>query len=413
MQKDALNFWNSLKVKVQQLIDNSMRKSLQCARYDVTSAPDGSKIGVTKPCENNEIFIPYSWECADAVVGDTVLVVWWNSLSTAKAWFKGGGPGKELRAKDIYFSGTLKKGDSFSVGNLTYQKSGDSIQIKDGSQNLRPSPFSFDWNIDFDDGEQTDQRRISFKNSNGTHPHNSSFYGGSPNSTTAIGAYDIIADDRIWAYDDVKKQLVLGDIDGVHVAKMPYTIDRTSDSDGSQTKSDLDALLAKMENSAMVNLRLKSNTFIGGSPYYGTLSKYDPSYSVFDGVSYDGDRLIWRKYGDTWHEPKVYGESKTINKEQTFTSQTTLFYTGLNVTIPQGYEYKILFQARYQNSKPLETRLTTSATDTQPYLTIASGETGYCSVCGYATSEITFYLWARYAAATANKANAYGVMRRV
>lgn len=92
MLGDALEFWEAIAGKVKQTARNMMEKSLQCERYDVTTAPDGSKIGVKQPFGNREIFIPYSAEVADAKVGDTVLVMWWNSLSTAKAWYFGSGP---------------------------------------------------------------------------------------------------------------------------------------------------------------------------------------------------------------------------------------------------------------------------------------------------------------------------------
>lgn len=92
MLGDALEFWEAIAGKVKQTVRNMMEKSLQCERYDVTTAPDGSKIGVKQPFGSREIFIPYSAEVADAKVGDTVLVMWWNSLSTAKAWYFGSGP---------------------------------------------------------------------------------------------------------------------------------------------------------------------------------------------------------------------------------------------------------------------------------------------------------------------------------
>ena len=92
MLQEALDVWNALKGKITQLFHELNSKGLQCERYDVTTAPNGSVIGVTKPFSDTELFIPYSWECSSATVGDSVLVAWWgNSLSTARAWFKGNG----------------------------------------------------------------------------------------------------------------------------------------------------------------------------------------------------------------------------------------------------------------------------------------------------------------------------------
>ena len=108
MMRDALKFWNAIEGKVKQTVRGMMEKSMQCERYDVTTAPNGSKIGVKQPFGTRELFIPYAAEVADAKVGDTVLVMWWNSLSTAKAWYFGSGPaanydGLISRMLDVFY----------------------------------------------------------------------------------------------------------------------------------------------------------------------------------------------------------------------------------------------------------------------------------------------------------------------
>lgn len=72
----------------QRLLDNTLKSYLQIARYDVTTEPNGTVIGVTRPFSDTEIQIPYLHYCANAAVGDTVLVVWWGSLTNAQAWLK-------------------------------------------------------------------------------------------------------------------------------------------------------------------------------------------------------------------------------------------------------------------------------------------------------------------------------------
>lgn len=89
--QDGLAFWNALKGKIQALIKQENSNSMKCARYDVTTAPNGSVIGVRLPEGATEILIPYSKEVEDAIVGDTVLVVWHGTLSTAKAYYYGNG----------------------------------------------------------------------------------------------------------------------------------------------------------------------------------------------------------------------------------------------------------------------------------------------------------------------------------
>lgn len=91
MIQDGLAFWNALKSKIVPLVKTETSNCLRCARYDVTTAPNGSKIGVTLPEGDNEIFIPYSLEISEATVGDTVMVVWHGSLSNAKAFWFGNG----------------------------------------------------------------------------------------------------------------------------------------------------------------------------------------------------------------------------------------------------------------------------------------------------------------------------------
>lgn len=92
MFEEATKFWSAIEGKVKKTIKALTTRCLQCERYDVTTAPNGSKIGVTQPFGERELFIPYSAEVSQAVVGDTVLVMWWNGLSTAKACFFGSGP---------------------------------------------------------------------------------------------------------------------------------------------------------------------------------------------------------------------------------------------------------------------------------------------------------------------------------
>lgn len=91
MLKEAESFWSAIAGKVKSLIKSETQNTFRCERYDVTTAPSGGKIGVTLPMGDSEIFIPHSDEVANATVGDTVLVVWWGSMSNAKAYYFGNG----------------------------------------------------------------------------------------------------------------------------------------------------------------------------------------------------------------------------------------------------------------------------------------------------------------------------------
>ena len=89
MMQDAKAFWDAMRSHVARLCRQETANALRAERYDVTTAPDGKVIGVRQPFGAQEIKIPYA---AEVAVGDTVLVVWWGSMSNAKAWFFGSGP---------------------------------------------------------------------------------------------------------------------------------------------------------------------------------------------------------------------------------------------------------------------------------------------------------------------------------
>ena len=92
MMQDAKAFWDTIRGHVAKLCRQETANALRAERYDVTTAPDGKVIGVRQPYGAQEIKIPYAADVSSAAVGDTVLVVWWGSMSNAKAWFFGSGP---------------------------------------------------------------------------------------------------------------------------------------------------------------------------------------------------------------------------------------------------------------------------------------------------------------------------------
>ena len=75
---------------------------------------------------------------------------------------------------------------------------------------LRKGLSSYDA-ITFDEGEQTAERALVFKNDDGENPHNCALYGGDPSSTTGIGMYDRKNAKSVFNYDDVNSKVSLGD----------------------------------------------------------------------------------------------------------------------------------------------------------------------------------------------------------
>lgn len=105
-----------IRTDTEKVVRSLTENHLRCARYDVTTAPNGSVIGVTQPFGSSELKIPYSWMCSQAAVGDTVIVVWWGSLSNAQAWFMG--DGWVSKVLPIYAGGTGGTNASEAKANL-------------------------------------------------------------------------------------------------------------------------------------------------------------------------------------------------------------------------------------------------------------------------------------------------------
>lgn len=91
MLSEAQRFWETLEGKVKGVVDRLTKNTFRCERYTVTTAPNGTKIGVTLPMGTKEIFLPYSQEVSNATAGTQVLVVWWGSMSNAKVYYYANG----------------------------------------------------------------------------------------------------------------------------------------------------------------------------------------------------------------------------------------------------------------------------------------------------------------------------------
>lgn len=87
MISEAQRFWDAIAGKVKQAAQDVAQNTFRCERYEVTTAPNGYKMGVTLPLGTKEIFLPYSNEVSGATVGSQVLVVWWGSMSNAKVYY--------------------------------------------------------------------------------------------------------------------------------------------------------------------------------------------------------------------------------------------------------------------------------------------------------------------------------------
>ena len=92
MLEDVKQLKEVLSVMVKNIVADETKNVLRVERYDVTMAPANGKIGVKQPFGSTELMLPYSAQGATAQVGDTVLVLWRGTLSTAKVWCFADGP---------------------------------------------------------------------------------------------------------------------------------------------------------------------------------------------------------------------------------------------------------------------------------------------------------------------------------
>lgn len=87
MLSEAQSFWEAISGKVRQLIRSETENTYRCERYEVTTAANGTQMGVSLPMGGTEIFLPYSSEVKNATVGTPVMVVWWKTMSNAKVCY--------------------------------------------------------------------------------------------------------------------------------------------------------------------------------------------------------------------------------------------------------------------------------------------------------------------------------------
>lgn len=102
-------------------------------------------------------------------------------------------------------------GKNVGIGRYANMESSERVDVAWDS--YFEKGVSVSGNIAFENGEQTAQRNIIFKNENGTYPHNCQMYGGNPGSPTGIGMWDSKNNKRIIVYDDVENLLYLGNSD--------------------------------------------------------------------------------------------------------------------------------------------------------------------------------------------------------
>lgn len=135
MLDEAKKFWDAISGKIKSLIKAETKNTLRVERYDVTTAPNGTKMGVTEPFGSTELMLPYSEEVRDVKVGDPVLVAWWGSMSNAKVCYHADGfDGATYNQIDI-ISGTHDLND-YKTPGLYYFKYGVTLSNQPNSATM-------------------------------------------------------------------------------------------------------------------------------------------------------------------------------------------------------------------------------------------------------------------------------------
>ena len=93
MLEELRSFWRVLEPKITKTVRQGTENCVRREIMDVSTAPDGHKIGVRQPY-GEEINLPYAPAAAGAKVGQSVIVEWRGSLSTGVAVSMGDGIAK-------------------------------------------------------------------------------------------------------------------------------------------------------------------------------------------------------------------------------------------------------------------------------------------------------------------------------
>lgn len=138
----------------------------------------------------------------------------------------------------------------------------------------------------------------------------------------------------------------------------------------------------------------------------GTPERVMPTVDTLQDQITDGDAALQSQI-------TALGESvsrTTINGYKSFTSSTTIAYTGLSITIPANSIFGFYVKAAYNYNMPKEIALSTNSSAIDSASTYALTTDGsVCSIAGATeNSALTLYVWARYNGSGSNYATAYG-----
>ena len=84
-QNEAARIWQMLRPQIIRTIEDETKNCIRMKQVTVSTAPNGTTIGVQQPNDPTIFNIPYVAALSGAKVGQTVLIQYWYGMSNAIA----------------------------------------------------------------------------------------------------------------------------------------------------------------------------------------------------------------------------------------------------------------------------------------------------------------------------------------
>lgn len=132
LNKQALEMWNAIKPMIDKEIENKTRGMVQRRKAKVTTAPNGSVIGVTEAF-GPEIFVPYVSLMANAQVGDVVWIEFMYGATNAFVSMYASADTKDVTVGgDLSVLGNIIGGGVVRTVNSTAPDSNGNVDVVSG-----------------------------------------------------------------------------------------------------------------------------------------------------------------------------------------------------------------------------------------------------------------------------------------
>lgn len=144
LNKQALEMWNAIKPMIDKEIENKTRGMVQRRKAKVTTAPNGSVIGVTEAF-GPEISIPYVSSMSSAQVGDVVWIEFMYGATNAFVSMYASADTKDVTVGgDLSVLGNIIGGGVVRTVNNTAPDSNGNVDVDTSGSNANGYYYKFD-----------------------------------------------------------------------------------------------------------------------------------------------------------------------------------------------------------------------------------------------------------------------------